>query len=75
MTRPRISSKEELIAGLRAGRVAVIVRRDAPELQDLVVLERDGYVTSELVETDEQSTVLKFRWRADTPPPVEETEQ
>ena len=74
MTCPRIISKEELIAGLRAGRVACIVRRDAPELQDLVVLERDGYVTSELVETDEQSTVLKFRWHSEAPPPVEETE-
>lgn len=67
MTCPRISSKEELIAGLKAGKVACVDRRDAPELQDLIALERDGLVTSQVIEIDEQSTVIKFRWRFDAP--------
>jgi len=52
-----------------------------PEYDDNLV---DGFVRSaesnlnrqirvkEMIEIDEQSTVLKFRWRSDAPPPVEE---
>lgn len=55
-------SREQLIAGLKAGRTAVVDRRDAPELQDLLELERKGLVKSRLVEHDEQSSALKFTW-------------
>lgn len=62
-TCPRNISREDLIAGLKAGRVAVVDRKDAPELQDLIELERQGLVESEFVEFDEQSTAYKFRWK------------
>lgn len=63
MTCPRVITREQLITGLKAGRTAVVDRKDAPELQDLLELERDGLVESTLVEFDEQSTALKFRWK------------
>jgi hypothetical protein len=59
---PRVLTKEQLIAGLKAGRTVNVDRRDAPELQDLLELERQGLVTSRLVQIDEQSSVLKFKW-------------
>ncbi len=55
-------SREEMIAGLMAGRTLHVDRCDAPELDDLLALEREGRVTSQLIEIDEQSSVLKFRW-------------
>ena len=60
---PRILSRADIIAGLKAGRTLVIDRRDAPELQDLLELEREGKVTQELVQFDEQSSGIKWRWR------------
>jgi hypothetical protein len=64
---PRMVSRDDLIAGLLAGKTAVVDRKDAPELQDLLALEREGLVTSKLVQRDEQSSVMEFRWtRAET---------
>jgi len=59
---PRMISKDQIIAGLKAGRTLCIDRRDAPELQDLLELQEQGLVTSELVNIDDQSSVAKFRW-------------
>lgn len=68
MTCPRVLTKEQLIAGLKAGRTAVVDRRDAPELQDLLELERQGLVESRFVEFHEQSSALKFRWKQSAEP-------
>ena len=59
---PRVFTKEQLITGLKAGRRAMVDRKDAPELQDLLELERQGLVKSELVVFDEQSSALRFSW-------------
>lgn len=59
---PRRLSKEMIIAELKAGRILCVDRKDAPELQDLLELQKQGLVTSKLVEIDEQSSVAKFRW-------------
>lgn len=61
---PRIFTKEQMIAGLQAGRTLVVDRRDAPELPELLALQEAGLVESELVENYEQQySALKFRWR------------
>lgn len=60
---PRVLTKEQMIEGLKAGRTLNVDRRDAPELPELLGMEREGLVTSELVEINEQSSVLKFRWK------------
>lgn len=60
---PRNFSKEQIVAGLKAGRTFVVDRRDAPELEDLLELEKQELVTSEFVVHDEQSSALKFRWK------------
>lgn len=60
---PRVLTKEQIIAGLKAGKTLNVDRKDAPELQDLFELQEQGIVESRLVEIDEQSSVLKFRWR------------
>lgn len=65
MSCPRILTKDQIIQGLKAGRTLNIDRSDAPELDDLRNLEKQGLVESRLVEVDEQSSVLKFRWKAD----------
>lgn len=62
MTCRRNFSRDEIIAGLKAGRTLCVDRRDAPELPELLDLERQGLVTSRLVEIDDQSSVLKFTW-------------
>jgi hypothetical protein len=56
-------TREQIISGLKAGRTLNVDRRDAPELDDLRELERRGLVESRLVEIDDQSSVLKFRWK------------
>jgi hypothetical protein len=63
MNCPRMLSREQIIVGLQAGRTLNVDRRDAPELVDLLELERQGLVQSRLVEIDEQSSVLKFWWK------------
>lgn len=59
-------TREQIIAGLKAGKTFVVDRKDAPELPELVEMEREGLVESEFVEYYEQSSALKFRWK--TPP-------
>jgi hypothetical protein len=58
---PRNLTMDQMIAGLRAGRTLCVDRKDAPELLEL---QAQGLVESRLAEIDEQSSVLKFRWRA-----------
>jgi hypothetical protein len=60
---PRNFTKEEIIAGLQAGRALMLDRRDAPELEDLLELERQGLVTQRLIEIDHQSSVVMWRWK------------
>jgi hypothetical protein len=60
---PRVLTKEQMITGLKSGITLVVDRRDAPELPELLEMERDGLVVSRLVEYDEQSSALKFRWK------------
>lgn len=55
--------REEIVAGLKAGRTLNIDRGDAPELPIVADLEREGLVTTRLVEIDEQSSVLKVKWK------------
>jgi hypothetical protein len=56
-------TKEEIIAGLKAGKTLCVDRRDAPELEDLFELERQGLVEQRFIEIDEQSSVVKWRWK------------
>ena len=56
-------TKDELIAGLKAGRTLVMDRRDAPEFADLLDLERQGLVEQRFVEIDDQSSAVKWRWK------------
>lgn len=60
---PRIFTKEQIIAGLKSGRIMVQDRRDAPEYADLLELEAQGLVTQELIEIDEQSSIVRWRWK------------
>jgi hypothetical protein len=62
---PRNFTKEQIIAGLKAGRALMMDRRDAPEFADLLELQQQGLVTSELVVFDEQSSALRWRWKED----------
>jgi hypothetical protein len=61
---PRKLTKDEMVAGLKAGHTLCVDRRDAPELPELLEMEAQGLVESRLVEIDEQSSVLKFSWSA-----------
>lgn len=63
MTCPRNLTKEQIIAGLKAGHTLCVDRRDAPELEDLFELERQGLVTQRLYQIDEQSSVVKWKWK------------
>jgi hypothetical protein len=60
---PRNFTKEQMITGLQSSRTLVVDRRDAPELPELLQMERDGLVISRFIEYDEQSSALKFRWK------------
>lgn len=55
-------NREQIIAGLQAGRTLVIDRKDAPALPICLELETEGLVTQEFVQYDEQSSAIKFRW-------------
>jgi hypothetical protein len=63
MTCPRNFTKEQIIEGLKAGRTLTMDRTDAPELDDLFELERQGLVTQQFVVIDEQSSAVKWRWK------------
>jgi hypothetical protein len=63
MSTPRVLTKHQMIIGLKAGRTLVVDRKDAPELAELLEMEREGLVESTFVEYDEQSSALKFRWK------------
>ena len=54
-------SRDEIMEGLRAGRVLCIDRKDSPTLPTVLEMEREGLVRTELVQQDEQSSVLKVR--------------
>ena len=62
--RRRNFTKDEIVAGLKAGRTLIVDRRDAPELDDLLDLERRGLVEQKLVEFDDQSSAVKWRWKS-----------
>lgn len=55
-------TREQMIEGLKAGRTLVMDRRDAPEFADLLDLEKQGLVTQEFIQFDEQSSAIKWRW-------------
>lgn len=63
MTCPRVLTKEQIIEGLKAGRTLVVDRRDAPELDDLFELQKQGLVESTMVYYDEQSSAAKWKWK------------
>lgn len=71
-TCPRTFTREQLIEGLKQGRAFYVDRSDAPELRDLLELERQGKCRSRLVEYDEQGSALKFWWAEEAQPPVED---
>jgi hypothetical protein len=60
---PRILTREQIISYLKAGRTLNIDRCDAPELKDVLELQRQGLVTTRLIEIDDQSSVLKVKWK------------
>lgn len=60
----RNMTKEQLIDGLKAGRTLIVDRRDAPELDDLFELEKQGLVTQQFVEIDDQSSAVRWRWQS-----------
>lgn len=64
--------QEEVLEGLRAGRVLRIDRRDAPLLPWLLELQAKGKVDSEFVEVDEQSSYIRFWWVGGDSPDEEE---
>jgi len=55
-------TRDQIIEGLKSGRVLCVDRRDAPELEDLYDLQAQGLVSSALVSVDEQYSALKFWW-------------
>lgn len=54
-------TEEEIMAGLNAGRVLCVDRRDYPELPLLMQMAREGKISSEFKQVDEQYSVMKFR--------------
>lgn len=54
--------REEIIEGLKSGKILNIVRKDAPELPIVLDLENEGLVTTELKQIDEQSSCLRVKW-------------
>lgn len=60
-------TREEIIAGLKAGRTLNIDRRDSPAIPIVEALEAEGLVIARLVELDDQSSVLKVRWKEPSP--------
>lgn len=63
MSCPRNFTKEQIIEGLKAGRKLIMDRKDAPEYDDLLDLERQGLVVAEFIVIDNQSSVLRWSWK------------
>lgn len=59
-------TRDEIVAGLQAGRVLVIDRRDSPALPIVMDLEREGLVTTQLRQHDEQSSDLRVVWKGES---------
>lgn len=57
--------REEVVHFLRTGYTLCIDRRDSPALPIALELEAEGLVTQEFIQIDEQSSVVKFRWKSD----------
>lgn len=53
--------RDEILDGLRKGRTLNINRRDSPVLPIVLELEREGLVTTEIVQIDSQSSEMKVR--------------
>ena len=56
-------TRKEIVERLQRGWVLCIDQATAPELDIVRDLNREGLVMTELIEIDEQSTVLKVRWK------------
>lgn len=52
-------SRDEIVTGLQAGKVLNIVRRDDPNIPLIMQLAQDDIVTYEIVQIDDQSSVMK----------------
>ena len=58
-------NREYFVESLKAGKTLCITRRDSPALPICLELEAEGLVTQEFKQIDEQSSVVKFRWKDD----------
>lgn len=67
MSCPRNFTRDQIITGLKSGKTLVMDRRDAPEFADLLDLEREGLVTQQPVDIDEQASAIRWRWRNKDP--------
>lgn len=54
-------TKDEILAGLKAGRTLVVDRKDEPLLPWL--LEHPDIENSGIIQVDDQSSHIKFRWK------------
>lgn len=54
-------SREEIEAGLRQGRTLVVQRKDDPNIPIVNALISEGIAEAEIVQLDEQSSVMKVR--------------
>lgn len=58
-----VMTREEVEAGLKAGKTLVIERKDSPVVPIVQELDREGLVETELVQHDEQSSSLRVKWK------------
>lgn len=63
MSCPRLFTKDQIISGLKSGRSIIVDRKDAPELDDLLELHKQGLIDFKIIEVDDQSTIAKFWWK------------
>lgn len=54
-------SREEIETGLRQGRTLVVQRKDDPNIPIVNALISEGIAEAEIVQLDEQSSVMKVR--------------
>lgn len=55
-------NEAQIIDGLRSGKALMVDRKDCPHLPFLMMLEKQGKVTSQLITHGEQSSALRFSW-------------